>query len=138
MADNDNGGSFMTGFLMGGIVGAVIGLLLAPKSGSQTRADLMDQSETWRIRAEEIAARVREGVAPVIEGMRESGTPGMEEGRGHIGQGIDTGYEPADLIAGHRTTAVSQRSTDEPAGAGRMEAEPQETGSPGPEPTNKT
>lgn len=138
MADNDNGGSFITGFLMGGIVGAVIGLLLAPKPGSQTRADLMDQSETWRIRAEEIAARVRESVAPVIEGMRESGTPGAEGDRGHIGQRMDTGYEAADLVAGHRTAAVSQRSANEPAGDGRMETEPPETGSPGPEPTNKT
>ena len=33
MADNDNGGSFMTGFLMGGIVGAVIGLLLLLVTG---------------------------------------------------------------------------------------------------------
>ena len=71
MANSDNGGSFVSGFLMGGIVGTVIGILLAPKPGSETRADLVEQSETMRARAEELAARVRERVGPAVEGVRD-------------------------------------------------------------------
>ena len=75
MASNDNGGSFVTGFLLGGIIGAVVGILLAPKSGSETRADLLEQSETLRARAEEMAAKVRERVGPAVEGVRDRVVP---------------------------------------------------------------
>ena len=75
MASNDNGGSFVTGFLLGGIIGTVVGILLAPKSGSETRADLLEQSETLRARAEELAAKVRERVGPTVEGVRERVVP---------------------------------------------------------------
>ena len=56
MANNDDGGNFIAGFLFGGIVGVIVGILLAPKAGVETRAELSGQSEVWRDRAEEIAA----------------------------------------------------------------------------------
>jgi gas vesicle protein len=38
---NDNGGpSFFAGLLLGGIIGAVLGLLFAPQSGDKTREQL--------------------------------------------------------------------------------------------------
>ena len=46
---NGNGNSFITGFLIGGVVGAVVGIMLAPKSGSETRAELLEQSEALRV-----------------------------------------------------------------------------------------
>ena len=82
MADSDSGGSFVAGFLMGGIVGTVVGILLAPKPGSETRADLLEQSELLRARAEELAARVRERVGPAMEGVRERVGPAVDGVRG--------------------------------------------------------
>ena len=58
MAENDSGLSFVSGFLLGGVVGAVVGMLLAPKPGEETRADLVGQSEVLRTRAEEIATQI--------------------------------------------------------------------------------
>jgi hypothetical protein len=52
--------------------------LLAPKPGSETRADLLIQSETLRARAEDLAARVREQVGPAVEGVRERVGPAIE------------------------------------------------------------
>ena len=78
MANDGSGASFVTGFLVGGIVGAIVGILLAPKSGSETRAELLVQSEAWRTRAEEMAARVREGVTPAVESVRERVGPAVE------------------------------------------------------------
>ena len=37
MADKDNFGSFLVGFLVGGIASAVVALLYAPASGEETR-----------------------------------------------------------------------------------------------------
>jgi gas vesicle protein len=40
MATENNGPNFLTGLLLGGIIGAVLGLLFAPQPGEQTREQL--------------------------------------------------------------------------------------------------
>jgi gas vesicle protein len=40
MAKDNNGPNFFTGLLLGGIIGAVLGLLFAPQPGEQTREQL--------------------------------------------------------------------------------------------------
>jgi gas vesicle protein len=72
---NGNGGSFISGFLIGGLVGAIVGIMLAPKSGSETRAELIEQSEALRLRGEELAARVRERVGPAVDSVRDRVQP---------------------------------------------------------------
>ncbi|NMC30230.1 MAG: YtxH domain-containing protein [Pelolinea sp.] len=44
MSDHDNFGSFFSGFLFGGIAGAVVALLLAPQSGEETRKLVKEKS----------------------------------------------------------------------------------------------
>lgn len=45
MSDNDNGfASFLVGFILGGITGAVVSLLYAPQSGEQTRAVIKEKA----------------------------------------------------------------------------------------------
>ena len=75
MAGKGNAGSFLIGF----VVGAVVGLLLAPKPGAETRADLADYGEVVRERAEEVAARVRERMGPSVESIREAVAPVIEQ-----------------------------------------------------------
>lgn len=94
MANNDSGGSFALGFVVGGLVGAAAALLLAPKKGSETRSDLLERSLAMRSRAEEIAAQARtqaqdrasvgvatarERIGPAYEGMRERVNPVVEQ-----------------------------------------------------------
>jgi gas vesicle protein len=40
MANDNSGSSFFAGLLVGGIIGAVLGLLFAPQSGDKTREQL--------------------------------------------------------------------------------------------------
>ena len=89
MANNDSGGSLVVGFLLGGILGTVVGILIAPKSGSETRAELAEQSEIWRTRAEEMAATLRERVGPSVEGMRERVAPAVEIVRERVGPVVE-------------------------------------------------
>ena len=56
MSDKDSGSQFMMGFIIGGIIGTIAGILLAPKPGSETRADLFDFGVVVRARAAEMAA----------------------------------------------------------------------------------
>ena len=84
MANNESGASFVLGFLVGGLVGAAVGLMLAPRSGSDTRAELVGRSEAWRNRAEEMAANFRERVGPTVDSARERVSPAMDAARERV------------------------------------------------------
>lgn len=44
MSEKDNFGSFLVGFLVGGLAGAVVALLYAPQSGQDTRGAIKDKA----------------------------------------------------------------------------------------------
>jgi gas vesicle protein len=48
MSERDDFGSFVSGFLFGGMVGAVVALLMAPQSGEETRGYIRDKSIEFR------------------------------------------------------------------------------------------
>jgi gas vesicle protein len=116
MANNDSRGSFIMGFLVGGIVGAAVGLLMAPKSGAETRAELAEQSDVWRTRAEEMAARVREGVGPTMDTMRERVGPAVDTMRDRMApavEGVRERVAPVtDRIAALRGQGAGEPETD--------------------------
>ncbi|MEM8861381.1 MAG: YtxH domain-containing protein [Chloroflexota bacterium] len=41
-------GAFLAGFIIGGLVGAAVALILAPQSGEDTRTQLVERSADWR------------------------------------------------------------------------------------------
>ncbi len=44
MSERDNFGTFLVGFLVGGLTGAVVALLYAPQSGDKTRAVIKEKA----------------------------------------------------------------------------------------------
>jgi len=67
MANEERGPGFSTGLILGGIIGALAGLLLAPKPGEETRARVMERTAGLRQKAEELTAEARELVREAIE-----------------------------------------------------------------------
>jgi gas vesicle protein len=60
MADNNGDlGSFLAGFMIGGLIGAGVALLMAPQSGEETRAYIKDKSIELRDQATEAAGEVQ-------------------------------------------------------------------------------
>ena len=60
MANNSGDlGSFLAGFVIGGLIGAGVALLMAPQSGEETRALIADKSIELRDRAAETAQDVQ-------------------------------------------------------------------------------
>ena len=85
MADNDSGMAFVSGFLLGGLVGAAIGLLLAPKSGAETRAGIAEHSDEWRHRAEDIAGQISHNITPANDNLRHQVAPAVDVVRERMG-----------------------------------------------------
>jgi len=81
MASENKGPGFGTGLILGGIIGALVGLLLAPRPGEETRAQVMESTAGLRHRAEELTAEARERLREVIEEGRAVASrirPGQE------------------------------------------------------------
>jgi gas vesicle protein len=82
MSDMDNDlGTFVAGFLIGGLVGAAVALLLAPQSGEETRTIIRDKSIELKDRAVETAEETRVRAEKSLEEARVRAEKTMEEAR---------------------------------------------------------
>lgn len=63
-------GSFIGGLLTGAVVGGVIALLYAPKSGKETRDDLKKRLEEYGKEMEKIKAKAKEKSKEVKEDLK--------------------------------------------------------------------
>ena len=74
----DSGGSFITGFLVGGIVGLAVGILLASPEDSKTRKDISKKTDEFKSKANDLAERFEENVKPSVESIRDQVLPMAE------------------------------------------------------------
>ena len=71
---NNNGEnfiSFLIGFIVGGLIGAAVALLYAPQSGEETRAQIKEKSIEIRDQASEQAAAYRAQAEKQISSLRQ-------------------------------------------------------------------
>lgn len=66
-------GKFFAGFLVGGAIGAIAGILLAPKSGEETRAMLADSAKDAMKRADETVKQIQSKADDVVSDMQKKG-----------------------------------------------------------------
>ena len=60
MSNNQNNNNFVIGLAIGLSLGFISGILMAPKSGKDTRAILMDTGREWKDKAEELTRSTKE------------------------------------------------------------------------------
>ncbi len=60
MAERDSGLEFFAGFVVGGLVGAAVALILAPQSGEETRSQIKEKSIELKDRAGELTVEARQ------------------------------------------------------------------------------
>lgn len=71
MAEKNNNRTFWIGALVGGVVGGVTALLLAPKSGRELRQDLADGAKQATEKTQQFAHQIGEKTADIVEAARE-------------------------------------------------------------------
>lgn len=69
---SDNGSSKLSYFLVGLGLGALVGILFAPKSGEETREYLVDRAEKGKEYAQRKARELRERADELVEQSREA------------------------------------------------------------------
>ena len=64
---------FLAGFIVGGAIGAIAGILLAPKSGEETRKILADTAQDMAKRADETAKQIQVKADDVVSDLQKKG-----------------------------------------------------------------
>jgi gas vesicle protein len=112
MAERDEFGAFLIGFVIGGLTGAVVSLLFAPQSGEETRVIIKERAielgdranetahtlskevETragdYRTKAEDLAVKARTGV----EDLSKKGATVFEEQKSKITEVVSSIAKP--------------------------------------------
>ncbi len=62
-SDDNNSGTILISFLIGGIIGAGLALLLAPQSGRKTRKQIADLAEDARDSASDYAKKLKRSIS---------------------------------------------------------------------------
>ncbi len=65
--DHQSGPGFGAGLILGSLIGVLAGVLMAPKPGEETRAQVMEKTAGLRERAEELAGEARGLIREAVE-----------------------------------------------------------------------
>jgi gas vesicle protein len=102
--DGGGGGSFVMGLLTGTVLGAGLGMLFAPKAGSELRNQISEQAGTVANTASEGYRRVSETAADLADRGRQA----YDKARDAVSRGSDEAQRYVREAASH----VGSTSTD--------------------------
>jgi gas vesicle protein len=88
----DGGGSFLMGLLAGTVLGAGLGMLFAPKAGSEVRKQLSEQATRLRATANDTYDKASEKVAQSYDRASEKVIQASDK----VSQMVDRGREAYD------------------------------------------
>jgi gas vesicle protein len=87
--DHEGGGTgFMMGLLTGTVLGAGLGMLLAPKSGSELRSQLGEQASSLGRAAGEQLRRATDAASSVVDKARETVGRSAEDVRPNVDENV--------------------------------------------------
>jgi gas vesicle protein len=96
MADNESGTSGFGWFLAGLGFGALIGVLYAPKSGKETREDIVSGALDAKERAAVLAQRSAQAATEYVDQGKQVVGQYVDQGRQVAGEYVDKGREYYD------------------------------------------
>jgi len=107
----DGGGSFLMGLLAGTVLGAGLGMLFAPKAGSEVRKQLSEQANRLRSTANETYNQASEKISQASEKVSQivdRGREAYDRARGST-SGTHSSAPAATGTTGYPTSAPTNR-----------------------------
>ncbi|HEY5056112.1 MAG TPA: YtxH domain-containing protein [Acidobacteriaceae bacterium] len=95
MADNDNGSNGLGWFLAGLGIGALVGVLYAPKAGKETREDLLNGAREAKERADALMEQGRQKAGEYADQGRQY----YEQGKQKASELVEQGKQQAGAYA---------------------------------------
>jgi gas vesicle protein len=96
-------GAVILSFFIGGLVGAGVAFLLAPKAGTETRQKIKEFAEEARGKAEGYYEQARERATSTVEKGREF----VEKNKSYVTDVIDGGLEKGKEFVGKKKTLLT-------------------------------
>ncbi|MGK7958344.1 MAG: YtxH domain-containing protein [Crocosphaera sp.] len=93
MSNNNNSGLFMVGVVLGGMVGTLTGLLLAPRSGRETRRIIKKSADALPEMAEDLSTTVQ----LQADRLSDSAQKNWDETLNRLKEAIAAGIEATQL-----------------------------------------
>ncbi|NCF64661.1 MAG: hypothetical protein GWP61_01725 [Chloroflexi bacterium] len=98
---NDNSsefGAFLAGFVIGGLVGAAVALILAPQSGSDTRSQIAGKSHDLREAGGRRMHQARESTDAYIHGLGDTTSDSNSQTQQQARIILDSGRKQANEL----------------------------------------
>ena len=108
MSERDDFGTFLLGFIIGGLTGAVVALMLAPQSGEETRTVIKEKAIELRDMAEKTADEVSTKASEEAVQLRKQAEEVYTTTRQRADEAIGTARHRADDVI----STAKQRVTD--------------------------
>ena len=105
----DGGGSFLMGLLAGTVLGAGLGMLFAPKTGSDLRSQISEQTGRLKSSANDAYTQASEKVSQMVDRGREAYDRARHSGGGYTGS--STGSTPGTGTTGAGTGSYGTGTT---------------------------
>jgi gas vesicle protein len=97
-----SGKSVVTGLLIGGLIGAGVALLMAPRSGEETRAEIREKAMEYRDRTKDVvnetvsqakskADQIKEGVVEKADDLKRRGKQTATQQLDNVAQAAEAG-----------------------------------------------
>lgn len=81
--------NFLAGMGLGALIGAATALLLAPKSGNETRQDIMNATEDMRSKASKAVHEISQSSEELVKRSREL----LESTKGRVQHAVESGRQ---------------------------------------------
>jgi gas vesicle protein len=116
MSNKMDGKDFLMGAMVGGLLGAMAALLLAPKSGRELRQDISEQYSNISEKTQQIASTVSEKTQQIASNVGEKTASIAKTATTHTTEWVDKAKEVAGTVIDEvKTWNEKRKQTEESA-----------------------
>lgn len=109
--ENGEFGAFLSGFLMGALVGGAVALLMAPMSGEETRMVIKDKSIELKDKTTEKTDQLTQKTKEGVSGLQKRGQVVLEEQKARLAKKQEAPEE--EIVVEEMEVVESEPPTEE-------------------------